>query len=122
MVSPPGPTRAPQENVLDPYHAQIDTLVGKYPHLSAVRVLEEIARGEKGYRGGVYPVRRYLRKIRPARGRVYQEVIYEPGEAVQVDWGDCGRLTIGHPVHALPESRRASRPWRPGTAATQASA
>ena len=60
-----------------------------------MRVLEEISRGEDGYRGSVYPVRRYLHKIRPARGRVYQEVIYEPGEAMQVDWGDCGRLMIG---------------------------
>jgi hypothetical protein len=42
-----------------------------------------------------YPVRRYLHKIRPARGRGYQEVLYEPAEAMQVDWGDCGRLTIG---------------------------
>ena len=95
MVSPPAPMREPQENVLDPYHAQIDTLLGKYPDLSAVRVLEEIARGENGYRGSVYPLRRYLHKIRPARGRVYQEVIYEPGEAIQVDWGDCGRLMVG---------------------------
>ena len=91
----PRPRREPQENVLDPYHAQIDVLLAKYPDLSAVRVLEEIARGEDGYRGSVYPVRRYLHKIRPARGRVYQEVIYEPGEAMQVDWGDCGRLMIG---------------------------
>jgi len=95
MASPPAPTREPHESVLDAYHAQIDTLVAKYPDLSAVRVFEEIARGEDGYRGSVYPVRRYLHKIRPSRGRVYQEVVYEPGEAMQVDWGDCGRLTIG---------------------------
>ena len=70
MVSPPAPTREPSENILDRYRAQIDALVGKYPDLSAVRVREEIARGEDGYRGSVYPVQRYLRKIRPARGRV----------------------------------------------------
>ena len=33
--------------------------------------------------------------MRPARGRVYQEVLYEPGEAMQVDWGDCGRVMVG---------------------------
>jgi transposase len=95
MASPPAPAGGPDENVLAPYRAQIDALVGKYPDLSAVRVLEEISRGENGYRGTVYPLRRYLRQARPARGRVYQEVFYEPGEAMQVDWGDCGRLTIG---------------------------
>ena len=60
-----------------------------------MRVLEEISRGPEGFRGSVYAVRRYLHKIRPDRGRVYQEVIYEPGEAMQVDWGDCGKLEIG---------------------------
>jgi transposase len=75
--------------ILKPYHPQIDALIAKYPDLSAVRVLEEIARGPEGFRGSVYPVRRYLHKVRPDRGRVYQEVIYEPGEAMQVDWGDC---------------------------------
>ena len=95
MPSPPAPTPEPRDSILDPYRAQIDALMAKYPDLSAVRVPEEISRGEDGYRGSVYPVRRYLRQVRPARGRVYQEVIYEPGEAMQVDWGDCGRLTIG---------------------------
>src|SRR3990167_7483549 len=97
-LTPPLPAPGPGEKesvIIDRYRAQIDALVAKYPDLSAVRVLEEISRGEQGYRGSVYPVRRYLRRVRPARGRVYQEVHYEPGEAMQVDWGDCGRLTIG---------------------------
>jgi transposase len=92
------PTQAPpkpRRSILDPYRAQIDALVAKYPELSAVRVLEEISKGDEGYRGGICLVRRYLREIRPARGRIYQEVHYEPGEAMQVDWGDCGRLVIG---------------------------
>ena len=41
-------------------------------------------------------VRRYLRTIRPARGRVYQEVHYEPAQAMQVDWGECGRVQVGN--------------------------
>ena len=88
-------TPAPPRGILKPYQPQIDSLIAKYPSLSAVRVLEEIARGSEGFRGSVYVVRRYLQKIRPDRGRVYQEVIYEPGEAMQVDWGDCGKLEIG---------------------------
>jgi transposase len=92
------PTQAsskPRDSILDPYRPQIDALVAKYPELSAVRVLEQISKGEKGYRGGICLVRRYLRQIRPARGRIYQEVHYQPGEAMQVDWGDCGRLVMG---------------------------
>jgi transposase len=100
MMSPPLPTPtagAPTRSagILDPYRPQIDGLIAKYPELSAVRVWEEISRGADGFHGSVYAVRRYLRQIRPVRGRVYQEVFYQPGEAMQVDWGDCGRLMIG---------------------------
>ena len=81
---------------MDPYRAKIDALLAKYPELSAVRIHEEIARGPDGYTGSVITVRRYLRTIRPARGRVYQEVHYEPAQAMQVDWGECGRVPVGN--------------------------
>ena len=83
-------------SLLDPYKAKIDALLAKYPELSAVRVHEEIARGPDGYKGSVITVRRYVRSIRPARARVYQEVHYEPAQAMQVDWGECGRVQIGN--------------------------
>jgi len=95
MASPPASEPASREGILDRYRARIDALVAKYPDLNALRILEEISKGEDPYEGSIYPLRRYLHQIRPSRGRVYQEVIYEPGEAMQVDWGDCGRLTIG---------------------------
>jgi transposase len=69
--------------------------MAKYPDLSAVRIREEIARGPDGYTGSATLVRRYLRKVRPARGRVYQEVHYQPAQAMQVDWGDCGYVQVG---------------------------
>ncbi len=95
MPLPPPPEAEPRENVLDRYRARIETLVANYPDLTAVRVKEEISKGEDGYRGSIYPVRRYLHQVRPTAGRVYQEVIYEAGEAMQVDWGDCGRVMVG---------------------------
>ena len=95
MAQPPTGNPQPRGSILDRYRPQIEALIAKYPHVSAMRVREEIAKGTEGYGGGVGLVRRYLRHIRPARGRVYQEVFYEPGEAMQVDWGDCGRLMIG---------------------------
>jgi transposase len=101
MPRPPGPEPGPLESILDPHRPHIDALLTRYPDLSAVRITEEISRGEHGYRGSVYPVRRYLRQTRPARGRVYQEVLYEPGQAMQVDWGDCGRLVIGQTVRRV---------------------
>jgi len=95
MAQPPTGKPQPRGSILDRYRPQIEALIAQYPHVSAVRVREEIAKGAEGYRGGVGLVRRYLRQLRPARGRVYQEVFYEPGEAMQVDGGDCGRLMIG---------------------------
>jgi len=81
---------------LDPYKSKIDALLAQYPELSAVRVHEEIARGPDGYTGSVITVRRYVRSLRPARGRVYQEVHYEPAQAMQVDWGECGCVQLGN--------------------------
>jgi transposase len=96
LDQPPAHPVARRLSRLDPYKAKIDALVAKYPELSAVRVHEEIARGPDGYTGSVITVRRYVRSIRPARGRVYQEVYYEPAQAMQVDWGECGRVQIGN--------------------------
>ena len=54
---------------------------------------------DRGLHRQHHRLRRYLRKVRPARGRVYQEVHYEPAQAMQVDWGECGRVQVGadHP-------------------------
>src|SRR5271155_2086295 len=95
LEQPPSSQAARHASVLDPYVEQIKNLLAKYPDLSAVRLREEIARGPEGYTGSADVLRRYLRKIRPARGRVYQEVHYEPAQAMQVDWGECGRVQVG---------------------------
>ena len=91
------PTRAarPRASRVNAHRAKIEALLAKQPDLSAVRIHEEIARGPEGYTGSVHVLRRYLRKIRPPRGRVYQEVHYAPGQAMQVDWGECGRVPLG---------------------------
>jgi transposase len=95
LTQPPAQAAARRTSLLDPYVAQIKELLAKYPELSAVRIREEIARGPQGYTGSATVLRRYLRKIRPARGRVYQEVPYQPAQAMQVDWGECGRVPVG---------------------------
>ena len=93
LEQPPLPQAARRASLLDPYLERIKDLLAKYPDLSAVRIREEIARA--GYTGSACILRRYLRKVRPARGRVYQEVHYEPAQAMQVDWGECGRVQVG---------------------------
>jgi transposase len=95
LQQPPTLTAAHRASVLDPYLERIKELLAKYPELSAVRIREEIARGPQGYTGSATVLRRYLRQVRPARGRVYQEVHYQPAQAMQVDWGECGRVQVG---------------------------
>lgn len=95
----PPPDRALRGSILDPYKAQVDKLIAGCQDLSAVRVLEELAK--KGYRGEITLVRNYLREIRPARGRVYQEVEYAPGRAMQIDWGSCGTVPVGTVVRKV---------------------
>lgn len=96
MPQPPvREARRRRDSLLEPYRGRIQALLARYPELSAVRIHEEIARGPEGYRGGVSVLRQYLRSMRPARGRVYQEVHWEPGQAMQVDWGECGRVPVG---------------------------
>jgi transposase len=97
LAMPQPPTREARHRarLLDPYLDQINDLLAKYPELSAVRIREEIARGPTGYTGSTIVLRRYLRTVRPARGRIYQEVHYDPAQAMQVDWGECGRVEVG---------------------------
>jgi transposase len=95
LQQPPAQTPTRRASLLDPYREQIQELLAKYPDLSAVRIHEEIARGPQGYRGSTCLVRRLVRQLRPARGRVYQEVHYQPAQALQVDWGECGCVQVG---------------------------
>ena len=95
LQQPPTSSAARRGSVLDPYREKIQELLAKYPDLSAVRLREEIARGPEGYTGSAAVLRRYVRQLRPARGRVYQEVPYQPAQAMQVDWGDCGSVQVG---------------------------
>lgn len=97
-VDPPTRTHRPSRSKLDPFKSQIAAILAKHPDLSAVRVLEKISKpdnGQPGYSGGLSLLRSYLRQVRPARSRVYQDVNYSPGEALQIDWGDAGKLKIG---------------------------
>ncbi|MGZ3396871.1 MAG: IS21 family transposase [Isosphaeraceae bacterium] len=93
---PPVRDGARRTSLLDPYRTQIEALLTRDPELSAVRIREELARGPDGYSGSTCILRRYLRGLRPARGRVYQEVHYEPAQAMQVDWGECGCVPVGN--------------------------
>jgi len=95
LSQPPTSPAAGHSSRLTPYVGQIQAILARHPQLSAVRIHEEIARGPAGYRGSVIVLRRYLRTVRPTPGRVYQDVHYAPAQAMQVDWGEYGRVQVG---------------------------
>lgn len=79
---------------LDPFKSKIKEILDRYPDLSAVRVHQEIAK--LGFSGEITIVCSYVRKVRPVPNRrVYIEAHYEPSEALQVDWGNCGKIKVG---------------------------
>jgi|LakMenEpi03Aug12_release.lakeMendotaPanAssembly.Ray.scaffolds.fasta_scaffold81393_3 transposase len=95
---PPIRQAASRTKRLDPFHDRIAAILAKDPDLSAVRILEKISKPEgdsAGYQGSITQLRVYLQSIRTAKRRVYQDIHYEPGEAMQVDWGDVGPIRIG---------------------------
>jgi len=93
MAGPPGSESVVRSSILDPYKEAIGQILSQDPWLSAVRVREKLR--AFGYVGGLRILQDYLRGVRPHRSRVYQEVEHLPGDAFQVDWGDCGALRIG---------------------------
>ena len=85
--------------MLDPYRDFILATVERYPRLRATRLLEMLR--ERGYPGGVFPVRRFIARTRPARHEAFLRLSVLPGEQAQVDWASFGWIMIGRARRAL---------------------
>jgi len=82
-------------SLLDPYQDFIAEVLERHPRLRATRLYEMI-RG-RGYPGSVHQVRRYVRTVRPAaQQEAYLKLRTLPGEQGQVDWGNFGKVRVGH--------------------------
>lgn len=89
-----------KSQMLDPYRDFIRATLEQYPRFCSTRLLEMIR--ERGYQGGVFPLRRYVRHVRPARsGEAFFRLSSLPGEEAQVDWGSFGKFKIGGGARSL---------------------
>ena len=96
----PALPRPPRPRRIDPFLPWLSETLKRYPRLRAT-VLHRMLR-ERGFTGGVVQLRRVVRTLRPAGDReVFLRLASLPGEAMQVDWADFGRVTIGRAERRL---------------------
>jgi transposase len=84
----------PSVALLDPYKDFVRATLEQHPRLRATRLFEMIQ--GRGYPGSVWPLRRYVREVRPGGSHeAFFRLSMLPGEQGQVDWGSFGSITIG---------------------------
>jgi len=75
----------PRGSKLDPFIPLMKELLGKFPHLTAVRMSEELK--DAGYQGGLTILREKLSSLRPKpKGEPVIRFETEPGVQAQMDW------------------------------------
>jgi len=80
---------------LDAYKLRIDWLLHDCAERSAQQIYQTIC--EEGYSGGLTMVKSYVRAVRPPKQKkVYQDQIFLPGEAAQVDFGHLPLTLCGN--------------------------
>lgn len=91
-----GEPRAPSQlrpRIFEPYRAFIDDTLGRYPKLLATRLYDMVR--ERGYRGSVRTLRKYVALVRPRPKReAYLVTETLPGEQAQVDWAYVGKIAV----------------------------
>ncbi len=78
--------RPPEVGKLEPYKPTIETRLGEFPRLSAVRLFAECQAA--GYTGGLTQLRVFVRSLRPPPEPVVRFET-EPGQQAQVDFAHC---------------------------------
>jgi transposase len=85
--------------MLDPFRSFIHVTLEQHPRLRATR-LHEMLR-DRGYSGSVFPVRRFIARVRPSKHEAFLRLSVLPGEQAQVDWASFGSIMVGRAKRAL---------------------
>ena len=92
----PGKTEreSESESILESFIPRIESLLKDYPSLSGTQIYQKLR--PFGYSGSSSTICRFLNKARPTPQRSYLLLDFDPGEALQIDFGDCGYLQQGN--------------------------
>ena len=103
VIGPLGPepkARAPRPSVLDLYRGFVVETLERYPRLVSTRIYDMLA--ERGYRGSLRTLRRFVLRHRPAvANEVYLRLETLPAEQSQVDWAHVGHIRVKGGVRPL---------------------
>jgi transposase len=81
------------ESNLESYREMVRLWLNRTPSLTSMQLHRLLA--EAGYEGSYSTVRRLVAKIRPKRPKAFMRLHFDPGDAVQVDFGACGYIPCG---------------------------
>jgi Transposase and inactivated derivatives len=80
--------------ILETFIPRIESLLKDCPSLSGTQIYQKLR--SFGYCGSPSTVRRFVNKARPVPKHSFLPLNFDPGEALQVDFGDCGYLQQGN--------------------------
>ncbi len=82
-----------RSGIMNEFAERIKVMLSEYPKLSGTQIYQRLQRF--GYGGSTSTIRRYLSSVRPKNARAFLTLAFEPGEAMQVDFGYSGYLWQG---------------------------
>jgi len=86
------------DTIIDPFKDRIQRLLCLHGY-TAVQIFDTIK--EQGYKGSYDTVKKWVRMLRPPKKKAFLTLSFEPGQAAQVDFGYCGKITVGNTVRRL---------------------
>lgn len=81
------------ELMLESFSSRINELLKDCPTLTGTQIYQKLR--QIGYQGSASTIRRYISKMRPVQKRSFLPLDFNPGDALQLDFGDCGYLQQG---------------------------
>ena len=93
------PVLRARAEMLDPYRNFIHVTLEQHPRLRATRLHDMLK--ERGYKGSVFPVRRFVARTRPSKHEAFLRLSVLPGEQAQVDWASVGSILVGRAKRGL---------------------